>query len=336
MGSSASHGDHAGADQQYHFFSQHIDARTYEAMPEWLRNLHQHLKISAGPDIKVRVSWVDRIWFTSIEGSSLVHVRGSTTTTPAEYALLWLGISGQHRPSGSLSVLPRPGEMVLLNWPKRAGVISAGEFRYLIMHIPIATLVSGANEGYEIPFGQRVPAFAGPGAVLGNVLRTMASEAESRSGSHALAALMPEIAALVRRTFSPSATIIPDALGENGRLARIRVHLEANLIDPDLDATHVARACGVSLRQFYRSFDRDVTSFSGMLRQMRIERASHLLILRPMLSIAEIAYASGFRSLENFCRVFGKMRGCTPSAFRRAQLSALGDVDAPEGAVAST
>lgn len=327
MGSSASHGDHAGADQQYHSIARHVDARTFAAMPEWLRILHQHLKISAGPDIKVRVSWVDRTWFTTIEGRSLVHVRGSKTSTPAEYALLWLGISGQHRPSGALSVLPRPGEMVLLNWPRPAGVISAGEFRYLIMHIPIATLIGGADEGYEIPFGQRVPAIAGPGAVLGNVLRTMASEAESFSSRDAMAALIPEIAALVRRTFSPGATITPDAVCENRRLARIRVHLEANLMDPDLDATHVARACGVSLRQFYRSFERDESSFSGMLRQMRIERASDLLILRPMLSIAEIACASGFKSVENFCRVFGKMRGCTPSAFRKAQLGAAAGAD---------
>jgi transcriptional regulator GlxA family with amidase domain len=50
-----------------------------------------------------------------------------------------------------------------------------------------------------------------------------------------------------------------------------------------------------------------------LLQQMRLERAAHILEARPG-SIAEVAYAVGFKSTAHFSAAFRKAYGHTPSA----------------------
>ncbi|MFM0226975.1 helix-turn-helix domain-containing protein [Paraburkholderia dipogonis] len=88
------------------------------------------------------------------------------------------------------------------------------------------------------------------------------------------------------------------------------------LVEPPL--SDIARACGLSVRQFVDAF----RSTTGMppfrwLRAYRIERAKELL-RRSALSLAEIGAACGFADQSHFTRTFSAATGTTPGDWRRA------------------
>jgi AraC-like DNA-binding protein len=61
-------------------------------------------------------------------------------------------------------------------------------------------------------------------------------------------------------------------------------------------------------------------NFTSYVARARIEKSKNLL-LNPNLLVSEIAYEIGFQSLTHFNRVFNRVLGQSPSAYR-AQLLA--------------
>ena len=84
----------------------------------------------------------------------------------------------------------------------------------------------------------------------------------------------------------------------------------------DLSLADVAKAVNTSSFYFCKMF-RKITgiNFTDYLSRLRIERAKNLL-LNPNLRISEIAYEVGFQSLTHFNRVFKRIVGQAPTAFR--------------------
>ena len=85
--------------------------------------------------------------------------------------------------------------------------------------------------------------------------------------------------------------------------------------DP-IDLNEVARAMHVSTFYFCKIFRKATgLTFTDYLGRVRVERAKNLL-LNPHLRISEIAYTVGFQSLTQFNRIYRKIAGEAPTAFR--------------------
>jgi len=97
---------------------------------------------------------------------------------------------------------------------------------------------------------------------------------------------------------------------------RAKEFLGAHCAD-DLSLLDAARACGLSRGHFTKSF-RVATGLTPhqWLQRYRIDKAKHLL-LNPALSIAEIAVSCGFADQSHLTRVFSRLVGDTPAAWRR-------------------
>lgn len=61
-------------------------------------------------------------------------------------------------------------------------------------------------------------------------------------------------------------------------------------------------------------------SFSDFVNDVRVGNAARLVV-ESEKSMAEIGYECGFNNLSNFNRIFKKKKGCTPSEFKKNQLS---------------
>jgi AraC-like DNA-binding protein len=87
----------------------------------------------------------------------------------------------------------------------------------------------------------------------------------------------------------------------------------------DISLGQVARAVNTSTFYFCKMFKK-VTgiNFTDYLSRVRIEKSKNLL-LNPNLRVSEIAFEVGFQSLTHFNRVFKRILGQTPTAYR-AQL----------------
>jgi AraC-like DNA-binding protein len=97
--------------------------------------------------------------------------------------------------------------------------------------------------------------------------------------------------------------------------------------DEKLSLTKVSKSVNISANHFSETF-KEVTgvNFVDYIARTRTEKARELL-QNSNLRISEIAFAVGFQSLSQFNRVFKKLTGKSPSAYRAAHAKRTNVVD---------
>jgi AraC-like DNA-binding protein len=90
--------------------------------------------------------------------------------------------------------------------------------------------------------------------------------------------------------------------------------------EEEVSLTKVAKLVNISPNHLSDKF-KEVTgvNFVHYIARTRTEKARELLA-NSNLRISEIAFAVGFQSLSQFNRVFKKLSGTSPTAYRRAYL----------------
>jgi len=121
------------------------------------------------------------------------------------------------------------------------------------------------------------------------------------------------------RTSAPvtmHATAIAAAPADRVFLDRVHAAIEANLGDEGFSVERLATEVAQSRGNLHRRL-RDLIgeSPSDLIRRIRLERASELLASGAG-SVAEIAYAVGFKSVAHFSNAFNEQTGVRPSAWR--------------------
>lgn len=157
-----------------------------------------------------------------------------------------------------------------------------------------------------------------PGAVVASFFTSLARTAMVTPT--AAAVLLPHAVGL----FSAAAAYAGQARSSDGArdaLARERVSafLRQHMADPRLDATTVARACGMSRSTLYRVVGPE--GVSAQLRRMRLERAKSMLLSDPTRPVGRVAAACGFDSESGFHRAFRTATGSTPRGYVDAHRS---------------
>ena len=93
-------------------------------------------------------------------------------------------------------------------------------------------------------------------------------------------------------------------------------HVRANLFDPDLRTSSIARAIGVSPRSVQSVFEGLSTTASAFILDHRLRRAAERLRTeRGRASITRIAYDCGFSDSSYFSRCFHHAFGVSPRTF---------------------
>ena len=113
------------------------------------------------------------------------------------------------------------------------------------------------------------------------------------------------------------------ALRNRDRAEPVEIWKARNFIhehsDEELSLTKVAKSVHISPNHLSEKF-KEVTgvNFVDYIARHRIEKARELL-QNLNLRISEIAFAVGFQSLSQFNRVFRKLAGKSPTAYRAAK-----------------
>ena len=109
--------------------------------------------------------------------------------------------------------------------------------------------------------------------------------------------------------------VVQEANVEPPMILRAKEFIEQHKNDP-ISLGEVARAVNVSTFYFCKLFKKSTgLNFTEYLSRVRVEKAKNLL-LNPNLRVSEIAYEVGFQSLTHFNRVFHRIVGQSPTAFR--------------------
>lgn len=107
---------------------------------------------------------------------------------------------------------------------------------------------------------------------------------------------------------------------QTAHFRRVAASIDAALSNPDLTPADIARQEGMSVRYLQRLFQLRDDSFSGYLRQRRLERCRADLIdpNHALESIAAIGLRWGFRDQAYFSRAFSAAFGMSPTDLRRS------------------
>jgi AraC-like DNA-binding protein/ligand-binding sensor protein len=109
--------------------------------------------------------------------------------------------------------------------------------------------------------------------------------------------------------------LIQQKNAEPPAITRAKQFIHAHQTD-NLSLSQVARAVNTSTFYFCKMFKRATgLHFTDYLSRVRIEKAKNLL-LNPNARVSEVAYEVGFQSLTHFNRVFKKVTGQSPTAYR--------------------
>lgn len=101
-------------------------------------------------------------------------------------------------------------------------------------------------------------------------------------------------------------------------LAAARSYVARHVHDPDLTATQLAAALGISVRHLTRLFAAQGQTPAEYIRSFRLRKARADLAdpARAHLSVAAIAFKWGFVSQAHFSRVFRQEFGLSPKQAR--------------------
>ncbi len=199
---------------------------------------------------------------------------------------------------------PLPGEMWLVPAGRRYhGEAKGGAVRYVEVEIPVSRLIVPTETRalaahYDLTLAALVRALLAGDAGAADPLVSILSK--TLDGM----VVRPESPAMVARI--------------NDLMAYIQTQLEASL-----SVEEMAAGVGMSVNSLIVHFARATgqTPAQYMLRQ-RLRRACWFLMNRP-LSVAEIAFATGFSSHAHLCAIFRRKLGMSPGEWRRRHVSAI-------------
>lgn len=106
------------------------------------------------------------------------------------------------------------------------------------------------------------------------------------------------------------------------RILRVLQHIQENL-DQDLDVRELANIACFSQAHFHRFFKGMLgESLGEHIRRLRLERAALRLLVTDQ-NVTNIALDAGYETPEAFCRVFRRMFGSPPTAYRSRMRNTL-------------
>ena len=109
--------------------------------------------------------------------------------------------------------------------------------------------------------------------------------------------------------------MVQGASAEAPAISRARALIAERHAD-QLSLTEIAQSVNMSAFYFCKTFKRATgMTFTEYLARVRVEKVKNLL-LNPHKRVSEAAYEAGFQSLSQFNRVFRRIAGQSPSAYR--------------------
>jgi AraC-like DNA-binding protein len=215
--------------------------------------------------------------------------------------------------------LSAPGDLAVAYTTEPYEIANRLDFKLFCFAVPRSLLPSGF-------FGR--PRLNLSMTDIGRALsRTLAGYAELCLNSPPGAGVPAPIGAQVVDLISHAPGLLAEAPAERAKvsalLSMMLDYIDRHSDDPDLGATTLAAKLNCSPRYVHRLFAGTGRSVGEHVNEKRILVCTRNLLDRTgrRRSIAEIAFAAGFRDVSHFNRLFKRSNDATPREFRRAVAS---------------
>lgn len=280
--------------------------------------------LGGGPTaIRVDVLVSGSVLVAAYEASALGMSRASWHAAEADDAVTFnLGTGGVFTAGEGAGAVPvRAGEVAVLRTGRPSRIAVPGRASFIGIKLPKAELVlrgldpdrcagplRGVDRACLALLGSYLDHLRSAGPALSAALGPLA---ERHVADLVAAVLRPDLAAETERAGVKAA-----------RRRRIHIILQSRHADPDLGIEAVAADLGLSPRSVQALLEDQGTSFSDLLRAVRVRAAADILD-RPGADdrVADVAFRVGFKDLSTFNRAFRRILGATPRDHRAAALA---------------
>lgn len=195
-------------------------------------------------------------------------------------------------------------------------------FNLLTFYLPRVTLDSVADDANASRIAELrfTPGIGTPDRIFYDLARLLlpALEHPEQASKLFVDHLTLALAAHVARTYGGMKAESRPAQGGLAPWQERRAkELLSERLDGEVSVSTLAQECGLSKGHFARAFRRSTgLSPHQWLLQRRVEAAKALLV-KPEVTLLEIAYACGFSDQSHFTRVYTNLTGVSPGAWRR-------------------
>jgi AraC-like DNA-binding protein len=173
--------------------------------------------------------------------------------------------------------------------------------------------------GWELALPLNIDCTRGVGAVLADVVRSVARHADDLGEDMAsgLSDMLVGLLASVVSALPSSLRMMPSRL-ELFHKARIKRFVHEHLRDPALDVDMVSRAVGLSTRYIHKLFSSEPDPLMKWVWAERIEGACKEIEKTALRrkAISQIAFSWGFSGPAHFSRSFRNRYGASPIEYR--------------------
>jgi AraC family transcriptional regulator, positive regulator of tynA and feaB len=213
-----------------------------------------------------------------------------------------------------------PGDLALVDTTEPFEIANSYDFRLFCFAVPKRLLPSRFPERPRLEMTATEMGRALSQTLAGYAELCLASPAvdvPGLSGSHIVDLLSYAPAALEQ--VSSTSVDVPVLL------SMMLEHIDRHVADPDLSAAVLALKFRCSERYVHKLFSTTGQTVGEHINNKRVQLCTrNLLDASQGSTIAEIAYAAGFRDISYFNRLFKRSHGMAPREFRRAMaISAL-------------
>lgn len=217
-----------------------------------------------------------------------------------------------------------PGDLVLYDTTRPYELRFDGPFRMIVLMFS-RSLLQVPETSVRMLTGHRLPGDDGLAMLIGPFLKGLTQQGgrATAMANHRLSdAVLDMLAAALADELSCSARPA-NGPRQAALLQRIKIYIENELADSDLDPTSIAAAHHISPRYLRKLFEGEGDSVARWIRSRRLEQCRRDLA-RPDLSdrsVSSVAAHCGFTDAAHFSRLFKSAYGRSPREYRHVALS---------------
>ena len=240
-------------------------------------------------------------------------------SAPRESLVLWLSIDGTGWvEQGGVTSKLDPTILCVYGANRPRTFAFTTPSRGVALLLPLEA-VRQALQGWELALPLNIDCTHGTGAVLADVVRSVARHADDLGEDMAagLSVVLVGLLASVVSVLPDSLRMMPSRL-ELFHKARIKRFVREHLRDPALDVDMVSQGVGLSTRYIHKLFSSEPERLMKWVWAERIEGACKEIEKTALRrkAISHIAFSWGFSGPAHFSRSFRKRYGVSPVEYR--------------------